>query len=331
MNRLRLWCSLLFLLVVGCSGEGALTPAKSASHGGDAPRDALESAPGAPAGQPAADSRPAPSEPSPASATSPPPPIPPPTALLDRGPSSEKREIAEDEAPRSESTATPRQRERPGLGTEWGEERVSRVHDVAFVRADEDRPFAVASLNYNDRAGVDALVQTRAARGPILRQEDAAGGAISVAVHDGSGESLEAVHIGDRTFVIGQAGQRYTLVLTNHTGRRFEAVATVDGLDVVNGKSGGLKNRGYVLMPFSTLEIDGFRQSQSTVAAFRFSRVSDSYAAQVGQGRNVGVIGVAFFAERGDDAVWTRDELERRDTANPFPASDPRFAKPPRR
>src|SRR5207244_4524638 len=35
----------------------------------------------------------------------------------------------------------PRPQERPGLGTEWGESRTSRVHDVTFVRGDADRPF----------------------------------------------------------------------------------------------------------------------------------------------------------------------------------------------
>jgi hypothetical protein len=159
-----------------------------------------------------------------------------------------------------------------------------------------------------------------------------AGGAISVAIHDGSGDPLEAVNVGDRTYVVGQSGERYSIVLTNHTGHRFEAVATVDGLDVINGKSGSLQNRGYVLMPFATLEIDGFRQSEDAVAAFRFAAVGDSYAAQMGKARNVGVIGVAFFQERGDVFTnpWTEKELNRRETANPFPSADPRFARPPR-
>jgi hypothetical protein len=81
-------------------------------------------------------------------------------------------------------------------------------------------------------------------------------------------------------------------------------------------------------MPYATLEIDGFRQSHDAVAAFRFARVADSYAAQTGDARNVGVIGIAFFSERGD--TYSDDELRTRDTANPFPGSDPRFARPPR-
>jgi hypothetical protein len=81
-----------------------------------------------------------------------------------------------------------------------------------------------------------------------------------------------------------------------------------------------------VLLPWSSVEIDGFRQSRDEVAAFRFAKVSDSYAAARGADRNVGVIGFAFFDERG--ARWT-DELRRRDTASPFP-DEGRFAPPPR-
>jgi hypothetical protein len=206
------------------------------------------------------------------------------------------------------------------------------VHDVAFVRREPDRPFAVASLFYNDRTGVDALARFHQGRTPVS-ELPLGEGAITVAIQNGSGEPLESVHVGGRTYVIGQAGERYTLVITNHTGHRFETVATVDGLDVINGKPGTMQSRGYLLMPHATLEIDGFRQSQDTVAAFRFGAVRDSYAARTGSSRNVGVIGVAFFTERGDslDAEWTASELSRRDMANPFPAGDSRFARPPRR
>ncbi|MDB4946137.1 MAG: putative outer rane lipoprotein [Labilithrix sp.] len=218
-------------------------------------------------------------------------------------------------------------RQRPGLGTEFGEARTSRVHDVAFVR-DSSRPFAVTSLHYNDRRGVDALASS-ARRRESFRSIPSGGGAVTISVRDADGEPLEAVHVGDRMFVVGAAGQRYSIVLENHTGHRFEAACTVDGLDVVNGKPGTLDNRGYVLMPFATVTIDGFRTSTAEVAAFRFASVADSYAAQTGSARNVGVIGLAFFAERGDSFV-PDSEVRLRETASPFPA-DSRFAQPPRR
>jgi len=217
--------------------------------------------------------------------------------------------------------------QRPGLGTEWGETRDSRVHDVAFYRADE-RPFAIAAMHYNDRAGVDAQIRYHGVTGGSFREYAARGGAITISIRNAYGSPLEAFRVGDRTYVVGTAGERYSIVITNHTAHRFETVATVDGLDVINGRPGDLSYRGYVLMPYATLEIDGFRQSHQTVAAFRFGRVADSYAAQTGDARNVGVIGVAFFAERGD--TYSDDELRTRDTAQPFPGSDPRFARPPR-
>ena len=232
-----------------------------------------------------------------------------------------------DSSARSARPTEPAPESRPGLGTEFGESRVSRVHDVTFVR-DSSRPFAIAQMNYNDKKGVDALA-SMASRRDSGRSIGAGGGAVPISIKDSGGESLEAVHVNGRTFVIGSAGQRYTIVLQNHTSHRFEAVGTVDGLDVINGKPGTFDNRGYVLMPFATLEIEGFRTSTSAVAAFRFASVADSYAAQTGSARNVGVIGLAFFSERGD-AFVPENETRMRDTASPFPA-DPRFSQPPRR
>ena len=309
MRRLSTWCCVVLMLLTGCGG--AMTGAKSA------PQSMEASAPAGAAGAPAADF-------APQSA-------PPPSATAAESAAPSARSSGGDRVALEPAPSTP-PRERPGLGTEWGETRSSHVHDVSFVRADDGRPFAVASLHYNDRAGVEALATYHAERAARFRDVSAAGGAISVSIRDESGEPLQALHVADRTYVMGNAGQRYSIVLTNHTGHRFEAVATVDGLDVINGRQGSLDQRGYVLMPFATLEIDGFRQSKDAVAAFRFAKVADSYAAQTGSARNVGVIGVAFFTERGDVVnVISEDELHTRDTASPFPGADPRFAQPPRR
>jgi hypothetical protein len=197
---------------------------------------------------------------------------------------------------------------------------------VSFFRGEPERPFATASLFYNDRQGVEQLAAWHGGT-PRFHDVSAVNGAITVSLRDAWGESLDAMHVGDRTYVVGQQGERYSIVISNHTRRRFEAVATVDGLDVISGQVGSFGNRGYVLMPEASLEIDGFRQSSDNVAAFRFAKVRDSYAAQRGEARNVGVIGIAFFAERGDD--WNSDDLRTRDTASPFP-NEGRFAQPPR-
>jgi hypothetical protein len=246
-----------------------------------------------------------------------PPPPPPPSTVT-----------AESSAPSGGhwSTPEPAPRDRPGLGTEWGESRESHIREVSFFRKDNESPFATAALFYNDRQGVEQLAAWHGGT-PRFHDISAVNGAITVSLRDAWGEPLDAMHVGDRTYVVGQQGERYSIVISNHTRRRFEAVATVDGLDVISGKVGAFGNRGYVLMPEANLEIDGFRQSSSEVAAFRFAKVRDSYAAQRGEARNVGVIGIAFFAERGDD--WNSDDLRTRDTASPFP-NEGRFAPPPR-
>src|SRR5580704_15490033 len=116
-------------------------------------------------------------------------------------------------------------------------------------------------------------------------------------VDDGT-QALPAFDQGGRRYVLGEMGQRYQVRVVNPTGARVEAVVSIDGLDAVDGRPGNLKKRGYIVPAYGEVTIDGFRTSLDTVAAFRFSSVRDSYAARTRHARNVGVVGVAFFAER---------------------------------
>jgi hypothetical protein len=100
-------------------------------------------------------------------------------------------------------------------------------------------------------------------------------------------------------YVMGHTGERYIIRVLNHGGRRIEAVVTVDGRDAIDGKSGDYAHkRGYLVPAWGQVDIDGWRLSESQAAAFRFSSVADSYAARMGNAREVGVIGVAVFPER---------------------------------
>jgi len=105
-------------------------------------------------------------------------------------------------------------------------------------------------------------------------------------------------HAGE-TYMMGELGARYTLRILNHTGRRVEAVTSVDGRDAIDGKTADVRSkRGYLVPAWGAVDIDGWRLSRAEVAAFRFSAVADSYAARTGSARDVGVIGVAIFPER---------------------------------
>lgn len=216
-------------------------------------------------------------------------------------------------------------RERPGLGTVFGETRASGVHMTRFARATAD-PFAAMVLHYNDEEGVRAHASYLGQGGLAPYRFPTDGGGISVALVGEHGDLLPGGEAGGKRFVVGHAGQRYEILVHNQTGGRFEVVASVDGLDVIDGEPAHVDKRGYVLEPYATVRIDGWRRSQEVVAAFRFGRVSDSYAGRTAGDRNVGVIGLAFFAEQG--GRWTTDELWRRDTADPFPA-ERGYAQPP--
>ena len=205
--------------------------------------------------------------------------------------------------------------ERPGLGTSWGESRTSPASETAFARA-SGRPWATFAVYYDDAEGVAAQILWRG--GPQPAPIRVGGSGVTVWLADEWGRALPGVWAAGRPHVVGEAGQRYALVVQNLSGTRQEVVATVDGLDVVDGRPGSPEKRGYVVAPGQTLTIDGFRESWQEVAAFRFGRVADSYAARTGGDRDVGVVGVAFFDEAagarfGDDEVW------RRETADPFP------------
>ncbi len=106
------------------------------------------------------------------------------------------------------------------------------------------------------------------------------------------------MHDGE-TYVLGQLGSHYTLRISNHTGRRIEAVMSVDGRDAIDGKPADWRSkRGYLVPAWGSVDVEGWRISHAQAAAFRFSSVPDSYAARTGSARDVGVIGVAVFPER---------------------------------
>ena len=125
-----------------------------------------------------------------------------------------------------------------------------------------------------------------------------AGSLVDVAViNRATGERISGYAHRGRVYVPGAPGTKYSLLLSNKTGERVLAVASVDGVNVVTGETATPAQSGYVLEPWESVDIAGWRKSMDEVAAFVFTPLPDSYAARTGRPGNVGVIGVAVFRE----------------------------------
>jgi len=147
----------------------------------------------------------------------------------------------------------------------------------------------VASIHYNDYRGLVAMTRhlRRRCCGTPAPSRVQAG--ITVQLVDRYRRPLRGVQLGGRTIVMGRAGTRYGILVQSYSNHRYEVVALVDGLDVIDGKCASLTKRGYILAPYGRLYIRGFRTSTQSVAAFRFGSVRNSYAARTGNARNVGI------------------------------------------
>jgi len=99
-------------------------------------------------------------------------------------------------------------------------------------------------------------------------------------------------------YVAGRPGDRYAVRLTNRTAARVLVVLSVDGVNAVSGETASTGQTGYVLSPWQSADITGWRKSDAEAAQFYFTSLPDSYAARTDRPHNVGVIGVAVFRER---------------------------------
>lgn len=112
-----------------------------------------------------------------------------------------------------------------------------------------------------------------------------------------TGLPLQVYHHRGQQFVVGMPGEGYSIRLANRSGGRVLGVLAVDGVNAISGETAATSQSGYVLGPFESAEITGWRKSMEEVARFYFTRLPDSYAARTGRPDHVGVIGVAAYAE----------------------------------
>lgn len=188
----------------------------------------------------------------------------------------------------SGSTSIDKQAEKGRLGTQWGESVSSAVTNVNTQRMTA-QPSAIASIFYSEKTPKDYWQ-----RADMVSLKK-----VNLDIEKENGGRFKMAYTAPNTYQLkAKEGQRYKLYFYNSDEKQsYEIVATVDGIDVLSGQKGSVKNAGYIIYPNQSLTIEGFRKSSSDVAAFRFSKPQDSYAAHSAAGdvNNVGVIGVAIY------------------------------------
>ena len=155
------------------------------------------------------------------------------------------------------------------------------------------------------RAFLKSLLVTAFASASL--QAMAIGRVADVNVIDRStGRSLPVHFHQGEYWVAGQPGAKYAIQIRNSRGSRVLAVTSVDGLNVLSGETADFGQSGYVFGSGERYGIEGWRKSNSQIAAFVFTAsAGDSYAERVGKPRDVGVIGVALFREKAPAVIYS--------------------------
>jgi hypothetical protein len=127
---------------------------------------------------------------------------------------------------------------------------------------------------------------------------------------DGRAVPLYASPDGGRHYVEARAGGRYELRLANRTRARVGVKVSVDGLNVISGERDHPgPDRMYVLGPWESTAIRGWRTSLASVRSFTFVDEKSSYASRTGKANGkMGWIELSVYQERHALALddWAR-------------------------
>lgn len=147
------------------------------------------------------------------------------------------------------------------------------------------------------------LIVSAQARRPIERVDP-----VSVRIISDSGTEypLYGTHprgapTGSYYYMEAVKGERYSIEVTNLTGRRVAVVIAVDGRNIISGDKSHLRNseRMYVIAPHTTNAFEGWRTGMTRTNRFYFTNQNDSYAERVFKDASaMGTIAVAVYMEK---------------------------------
>jgi len=205
--------------------------------------------------------------------------------------------------------------------------------DVDDIMMSFDRPKEATAMKRQvcfALIGCAALVQAACGSRALKSNSDVGavrGDAIEMWV-ESEGRRLDVFEKDGRSYLLGEMGAPYEIVLVNRSDGRLEVVLSVDGRDAVSGREADFRaNHGYVLDPDEVVRVQGFRTSLEGVARFEFSAAEESYGARMGTPENVGVIGLAVFDEASAPPEDAPPKIAK-SQPGPIPAEDTAAASP---
>jgi len=120
-----------------------------------------------------------------------------------------------------------------------------------------------------------------------------------------------------RYYVEARKGCRYSVALANRTGERLGIVLTVDGLNAISGARDAGRGRMYVLDPWQSTTVQGWRTSLQEVRQFTFVDERASYAARSDKANEkMGWIEITAYREQ---RPFVRSAPQRELPASPAP------------
>lgn len=109
----------------------------------------------------------------------------------------------------------------------------------------------------------------------------------------------EYYHSDGNTYFEARQGSEFTIQLNNHSSERVVMIPAIDGLCTIDGQPAGLNSPGFVVEPWSSVNVPGWSKSEHSAAHFVFWDKENSYSNKTGRGKeNVGVIGILVFREK---------------------------------
>ncbi len=125
-----------------------------------------------------------------------------------------------------------------------------------------------------------------------------ADGPLDMAVVTG-GRALSLHRHQGKCYIEAVPGREYSIRLTNRSGNRLAVALAVDGLNSIDARHTSPRQAmKWVIDPWETVEISGWQVNKDRARRFYFTTEDRSYAATLGDTRNLGLITAAVFREK---------------------------------